>query len=130
MRSDAREAACQIVCARLFHGDSTENFRNALYKKANLNKEETAFAERLVALATEHEAEFLELLTQKVTGYSEQRIYPADKAAMLVALAEIKYCDDVPPVVSVSEATAIAKKYSAENSAAFVNGVLGGIINS
>ena len=49
---------------------------------------------------------------------------------MLVALAEIKYCDDVPPVVSVSEATAIAKKYSAENSAAFVNGVLGGIINS
>ena len=48
---------------------------------------------------------------------------------MLVALAEIRYLDDVPPVVSVSEATAIARKYSTEKSADFVNGVLGGFIN-
>ena len=49
---------------------------------------------------------------------------------MLVALAEILYCQDVPPVVSVSEAAALARKYSTENSAGFVNGVLGGFINS
>ena len=127
MRERLRFRSCLQGC---FTATAPRISETPSIKKANLNKEETAFAERLVALATEHEAEFLELLTQKVTGYSEQRIYPADKAAMLVALAEIKYCDDVPPVVSVSEATAIAKKYSAENSAAFVNGVLGGIINS
>ena len=49
--------------------------------------------------------------------------------ALLLALAEIRYLDDVPPVVSVSEATALARKYSTERSADFVNGVLGGIIN-
>ena len=48
---------------------------------------------------------------------------------MLIALAEIRYMDDIPPVVSVSEATAIARKYSTAKSADFVNGVLGGIIN-
>ena len=48
---------------------------------------------------------------------------------MLVALAEIKYFDDIPPVVSVSEATDLARKYSTETSTDFVNGVLGGVIN-
>ena len=49
---------------------------------------------------------------------------------MLVALAEINYFDEIPPVVSVSEAATLARKYSTEKSADFVNGVLGGIINS
>ena len=44
-------------------------------------------------------------------------------------LAEIRYFDEIPPVVSVSEATGLAKKYSTEKSADFVNGVLSGIIN-
>ena len=64
-----------------------------------------------------------------MTRFADYRIYPADRAALLLALAEIRYLDDVPPVVSVSEATALARKYSTERSADFVNGVLGGIIN-
>ena len=62
--------------------------------------------------------------------FAEYRIYAVDKALLLVSLAEIKYFDDIPPVVSVSEATALAKKYSTEKSTDFVNGVLGGFINS
>ena len=40
-----------------------------------------------------------------------------------------KNIDGIPPVVSVSEAANLARKYSTERSADFVNGVLGGIIN-
>ncbi len=89
-----------------------------------------AFAERLVALVGKHREELNALLTEKIERFSEHRIYKIDKAIMLVALAEILYCQDVPPVVSVSEAAALARKYSTENSAGFVNGVLGGFINS
>ena len=64
-----------------------------------------------------------------MTRYADYRIYPADRAVLLLALTEISYLDDVPPVVSVSEATALARKYSTERSADFVNGVLGGVIN-
>ena len=64
------------------------------------------------------------------TRFAEYRIYPADKAVLLLAMAEIRFFDDIPPVVSVSEATALARKYSTEKSTDFVNGVLGGIINS
>ncbi|MDE5547411.1 MAG: transcription antitermination protein NusB, partial [Clostridia bacterium] len=68
-------------------------------------------------------------IAEQVTHFAEYRIYPADKALMLIALTEIKYFDDIPNVVSVNEATALARTYSTENSADFVNGVLGGFIN-
>ena len=130
MRSDAREAAFKIVYAQLFHDDCDETFKGTIYKKANLTDEETSFAKRLVSLVEEHRAELLERIAEAVMPqYSEYRIYPVDKAIMLVALAEIFFCDDVPNVVAVSEATTLARKYSTENSANFVNGVLGGIIN-
>ena len=56
-------------------------------------------------------------------------INPMDKCILLIAMAEIRYFDDIPPVVSVSEATGLARKYSTETSADFVNGVLSGVIN-
>ena len=45
-------------------------------------------------------------------------------------MAEIKYFEEIPAVVSVSEAAGLARKYSTEKSADFVNGVLAGVINS
>lgn len=130
MRSDAREAALKVVFSRLLGGDCPKGVRTALYDKAKLVDEEREFAERLISTVEEHREELSAVIAGKVTGYSEERIYTTDKAILLLALAEIKYFDDIPPVVSVSEATALARKYSAENSTDFVNGVLGGIINA
>ena len=129
MRSDAREAAFKIIFADLFGGDGEKNFRAALYKQAHLSEEECAFAERIVDAFFRHKEELSAAIASSVTRFADYRIYPADRAALLLALAEIRYLDDVPPVVSVSEATALARKYSTERSADFVNGVLGGIIN-
>ncbi len=129
MRSDAREAAFQIVFADLFGGDGKKGFRAAVYKDHKLKEEECAFAEALVSAVFAHKESLGEEIAAHVTRFADYRIYPADKAVLLLALAEIRYFDDVPPVVSVSEAAALARKYSTEKSADFVNGVLGGIIN-
>ena len=98
--------------------------------REKLNEEEAAFAEKLVAAVRTHKEELLSELGARVMRFAEYRIYPADKAVLLLAMAEIRFFDDIPPVVSVSEATALARKYSTEKSTDFVNGVLGGIINS
>ena len=129
MRSDAREAAFKIIFADLFGGDGKKGFRAAIYKELKLKDEECAFAEGLVNAVFSHKDALMEEISAHVTRFADYRIYPADKAVLLLALAEIRYCDDVPPVVSVSEAAAVARKYSTEKSADFVNGVLGGIIN-
>lgn len=129
MRSDAREAAFQIVFARSFGGDCDERFKAGIYRKAKLNEEEKEFAEKIVALTEAHLEEFRNILSEKVTRFADYRIYGVDRALLYVALAEILYIEDVPPIVSISEATALARKYSTENSAGFVNGVLAGVIN-
>ena len=42
----------------------------------------------------------------------------------------MKYMDDIPMPVSVSEVLELVKSYSTEKSASFVNGVLAGIYKS
>lgn len=129
MRSDAREAAFKIIFASLFHNDIQKEFRASVYRTEKLSEEEREFAESLVRTVTEKRGELLSVLTARIERFPDYRIFTADKAIMLIALAEIRYFDDIPPVVSVSEAASLARKYSTEKSADFVNGVLGGIIN-
>lgn len=129
MRSNAREAAFKIIFSELFQSEAGTGFKSRIYKGENLTAEDAAFAERLVALVEEHREELTVSLTERIERYAENRIYKADMAIMLLGLAEIKFCDDVPPLVSVTEAAALAGKYSTENSANFVSGVLGGFLS-
>ena len=129
MRSNAREAAFKIVFAELFCEEQSRGFAASIYRGAKLTEEEKAFADRLVDCVRAHREEFLSEIAERVTRYADYRIYAADRAIMLVALAEIKFFEDIPPIVSVSEAANLARKYSTERSSDFVNGVLGGIIN-
>ena len=128
MRSNAREAAFKIIFSELFQENAEAGFKSRIYKGENLNEEDAAFAERLVTLVEEHREELSNSLNVKIERFAENRIYKADRAIMLLGLAEIRYCDDVPPLVSVTEAATLARKYSTENSANFVSGVLGGFI--
>ena len=129
MRTDAREAAFKIVFASLFQQESEKNFRANIYRGAKLSEEERTFAEALVNAVNDNREVLCAQIAERVERFAENRIFPVDKAIMLVALAEINYFDDIPSVVSVSEAADLARKYSTEKSADFVNGVLGGIIN-
>lgn len=129
MRSDAREAAFQIVFADLFEGNNGKEFRAAVYRQHKLSEDECRFAEALVSCVRTNKQALLDEISVQVERFAEYRIYAADKALLLLALAEIRFFNEIPPVVSVSEATNLAKKYSTEKSADFVNGVLGGFIN-
>ncbi len=129
MRVQAREAAFQVIFSELLGGEVAKGARARLYTKAKLGEEDAAFAERLISAVEGHKEEIAAKISAAVTRYADYRIYPADRAALMIAIAELDYLDEVPPIVSVSEATALARRYSTEKSADFVNGVLGGILN-
>ncbi|MBE5751414.1 MAG: transcription antitermination factor NusB [Clostridiales bacterium] len=130
MRNDAREAALNIIFAEQFNTDCLDALKAKIYKQFKLDREEDLlFAKDLVAAVEENRAELIQGIEDACHHYKENRINPTDKSILLIALAEIRYFDEIPPVVSVSEATGLAKKYSTEKSADFVNGVLSGIIN-
>ncbi len=43
---------------------------------------------------------------------------------MRLAIYEMLFREDIPPIVSINEAVDIAKKFSTEDSGKFVNGIL------
>ncbi|MDM8534811.1 transcription antitermination factor NusB [Clostridiaceae bacterium HSG29] len=56
------------------------------------------------------------------------RLPKVDLAILRLAITEFFYADDIPIEVSVNEAVEMAKEYSDKDSAKFINGVLGGVI--
>ena len=64
------------------------------------------------------------IIQEIVTNWDISRIAKADLALLRLALYEIKYRLDVPPVVIIDEALEISKEFSSENSKKFLNGVL------
>ena len=130
MRNTAREVALNVIFAQQFNDDCVDVLKAKVFKQFALTKQEDIdFANALITTVEERRAELIAEIENACHHYLENRINPTDKSILLIAMAEIKYFDEIPPVVSVSEAAGLAKKYSTEKSADFVNGVLAGVIN-
>ena len=129
MRNAAREAALNIIFARQFNTDNIDALKKKIYKQFALEEDDLLFSADLVATVEEHYEELLSGIENACHHYRADRINPMDKTILLIAMAEINYFDDIPPVVSVSEAAGLARKYSTDTSADFVNGVLAGVLN-
>ena len=93
-----------------------------------MNKDDCEYIKNILAVLSVHEKELLQLIDAHSCDFAESQLFPADKSVLLLALAEIKYLDDIPDVVSINEAANIASKYSSPKSASFISGILSEII--
>src|SRR5262249_31454750 len=57
-------------------------------------------------------------------NYEFRRISAVDRNVLRLAIYEMLYRDDIPPVVSINEAIELAKMYGGSESGRFVNGIL------
>jgi transcription antitermination protein NusB len=86
--------------------DSTRNFANQLFEGA---------AKDVVALD--------ELIVKHAENWRLERLAIIDRAVLRLAMHELR-ATDTPPKVVINEAVDLAKKFSSEESGAFVNGIL------
>ena len=61
-------------------------------------------------------------------GWNIKRLGKAELAILRLAVYEIRFDDDIPDKVAVNEAVELAKEYSDEKAASFINGVLSGVL--
>ena len=52
------------------------------------------------------------------------RLSAVDRSILRLAVFQLLFCDDIPPKVVINEAIELGKKYGAEHSSSFINGVL------
>ena len=126
MRRDSREAVYKILYADLFY-ENDDEFEKETMEESSLSKDDEEFANALLSAIKEHKSELEEIIGKHARGYSFERIFSTDKCALYIAVAEIKYFDDIPTVVSIDEALSRVRKYSTEESLNFVNGILASV---
>src|SRR5580698_7384352 len=82
------------------------------------------FAEPLIRGVLEHREAIDEHIKKHAKNWDFHRIAAVDRNIMRLAIYEMLYRDDIPPIVSINEAVDIAKKFSTQDSGKFVNGIL------
>lgn len=132
-RKNAREIVYQLLFSINFsiEEDSKISFEMALENLCEgvvLDDEDKEFIEKEYDGIIKNKETLLEIIKSNLTNYSIEKIYKPDLIALLIAVYEITFEDEISPKTSVNEAVNICKKYSTENSYKFVNGVLAEIL--
>jgi N utilization substance protein B len=86
------------------------------------------YSAELVRGVREHQEQIDRLLTTYSQGWTLDRMPSVDRNVLRLGVYELLYAEDVPDAVALSEAVAMARELSTDESPGFVNGVLGGIL--
>ena len=83
-----------------------------------------AFAEEL-ALGTIENIEVIDAhINEHANNWTFDRIAKVDLAILRLAIYELLYRTDIPPIVSINEAIDLSKVFSNPDSGRFINGIL------
>ena len=82
------------------------------------------FTLQLVRTVARHAAAIDDEIRARARDWRLERMPIVDRNLLRLGLAELHHLPDVPPGVSISEAVALAKELSTDDSGRFVNGLL------
>jgi N utilization substance protein B len=114
----------QAVARERERGKATWGERSELPPPTAQEAAVRLFADPLIRGTIEHRAELDARLVQYAQNWNLPRMANVDRNILRLAMYEMLYREDIPPVVSINEAVDIAKKYSTDDSGKFVNGIL------
>jgi N utilization substance protein B len=127
-RSKARKRALDILYAAELRGEEPAT---ALDRAIAAGEGPTNdYTTELVRGVSEHRARIDELLADYSEGWTLDRMPAVDRNVLRLGVFELIWADDVPDAVAVSEAIALVRDLSTDDSPGFVNGILGNILRS
>jgi N utilization substance protein B len=86
------------------------------------------YAIALVEGVVTHRSRIDEVLSTYASGWTLNRMPAVDRNVLRIGTYEVLYRDDVPDAVAISEAVALARSLSTDESPGFVNGLLAQIV--
>lgn len=130
-RRQAREMAVQMLYQHDLGGSSLEEvFHSFEHAQSSPLGEAWPYARTLVYGAVENRPRVDGLVEAGATNWRMARLSAVDRSILRVAVYELLFETDVPQIVVVDEAIELAKRFGSEQSAAFVNGVLDGLLRT
>ncbi len=125
-----RHRSRQLVVQFLYMWDATgdDDWENLLDDFFEIYVKEAradyAFTDELIAGFFEHHDAIDELIESHTQNWAFNRIGRTDLAILRLAVYELFYRKDIPPIVSINEAIDLSKEFSGPEAKRFINGIL------
>lgn len=123
-RREGREAAVQFLYQRDLNAGPNAESIEEFWGLRPATKKVRAFGMTLAEGVLANLPAVDERIRSAAANYDLHRIAAVDRNILRIAIYEMLFCAEVPPVVSINEAIEIAKRFGSEDSGRFVNGVL------
>jgi len=122
-RRKAREEAFIILFQHEFRENLDELLGDFFAENENVGEQETYIRSVCERFVSERE-KIDEMIERHSKNWKKDRISAVSLAVLRLASCEMLYFDDIPNVVSLSEALELGKKFEGEESVPFINGIL------
>lgn len=126
-RRKAREAVLKSLYAYESVGGDPQSFLVSVLEELKLEERTAKFASDLYQIINTNLENIDNEIVEHAQHWDIERVALIDKNIMRIAICEMLYFPDIPSKVSINEAIEMAKKYSTDESAGFVNGILNAI---
>ncbi len=129
-----RRKARELALNALFQGEMTatsavENFP-LLCENFEINKKAIPYGQELVEGITDKWEEINAKIAESAVNWRVSRMSVLDRNIIRLAAYEMMFKEEVPPRVAIDEAIELAKRYCAEDSPGFINGILDAILKN
>ena len=136
-RTEARETAFKALYQLEFTPGDEEEFyeslaiENAIEEGKKVQQRRLTYIENAVKGTRKYLNEIDEMIKPYLKkGWTLERLATADRNIIRLAVYEMKFAEDkLSAGIAINEAIELAKKYGAEGSSRFVNGILNAIAN-
>jgi transcription antitermination factor NusB len=123
-RTLSREAALQYLSEVDVVGlDEAEDVTPFLERQLG-RREAREYAAELVEGVLASRAELDQVLAGVSENWTLERMSVVDRNVLRIGAYELRCRDDIPPKVAINEGVNLARRFSSEEAAAFVNGIL------
>ncbi len=130
LRRKAREFALQMLFQWEMSKQEPGLVEASFWKNARAAKTTRMFANRLFEGATARSKTIEELLSEHAKNWRLERMAAVDRNILRLAIYELRWGAGTPPKVVINEALELAKKFSSEEAAPFINGILDAILKA
>lgn len=129
-RRKAREQAFILAFERNFTTDSTEDI--CITAQESRDFQVNDFTLELVNMIEKNHQSINDIIERHSKGWKISRMSKVSLSLLQLAICEMLYTSDntnakKPVSVAINEAVILAKKYSTDEDASFINGVLGSV---
>jgi len=123
-RRRARESTLQILFQLEFNSSQPEEAMDQYWEHRDASEEIKTYSRWLVEGILSHQEEIDTLIQSVSKHWRLARMAVVDRNILRLAVFELLYEKNIVPAIVINEAIEIAKKYSNQEAATFVNGLL------